>query len=91
MSKSSTAVLMVRIGILFDAYGGVKYDVAAVGLDSGARNFYMTEGGRPCTAEWAAATGSSKWVGTRFSDGSAVAAAGFKRQPVEFLGTFHGE
>lgn len=86
----NTAAKVVQLGILFEG-SNVAYDVVAVGLDIGAKNYYMTASGRPANPAWAKAMGSSKWIGTRFSDGSAVAASGHTRLPVEFLGYFHGE
>lgn len=55
-------------------------EVLCAGLDADAKHFYGTS-----------SIAQGEYVGTRFSDGSAVSASGHTRQLVEFLGTFAGE
>ncbi|WVW77234.1 hypothetical protein Bhz55_00110 [Stenotrophomonas phage vB_SmaS_Bhz55] len=55
-------------------------DVLCTGLDAYAKHFYCES-----------TMGKGRYVGTRFSDGSAVSASGHTGALVEFLGSFAGE
>lgn len=66
-------------------------EIIATGIDADAKHFYMNERGGPAVN--AIQRKKGRYIGTRFTDGSAIAIAGHLSNPfpVEFLGTFHGE
>lgn len=64
-------------------------ELIATGIDPDAKHYYMNERGGPAVNAIQQRNGS--YIGTRFSDGSAVARSGHDKAIIEFLGTFHAE
>ncbi len=66
-------------------------EVIATGIDPNAKHHYMNANGGPAVT--AIQQRKGRYIGTRFSDGSAVARSGHRdsKAITEFLGVFHGE
>ena len=66
-------------------------EVICTGIDPNAKHYYMNANGGPAVNAIQQAKG--RYIGTRFTDGSAVARSGHmdSKAIVEFLGYFQGE
>lgn len=91
MKKKATVENSAQAAVYLSQDNHAIPEVIANGIDPDCKHFYVNERGGPAVN--AIQKKKGRYIGTRFTDGSAMAIAGHLNNPfpVEFLGTFFGE